>query len=227
MLCQKGNVVEIDHIFICVDPGAREAYALKEFDLTEGTANQHPGQGTANRRFFFKNAFIELLFLHDSVEIQSELTKPTKLYERLTSQGAEVSPFGICFRPESDNEEQVPFPSWSYRPTYLPESLKVDIGNAPINEPMWFFLSFASRPDKAPSERRQPLEHPKGLGEITSLRVTIPNAKNLSEPALRATNVEGVELVEGDEHLVQIGFDHERNGQSHDFRPTLPLAFRW
>jgi hypothetical protein len=91
----KGYVVELDHIFICVEPAAREAEALKEFGLTEGTANQHPGQGTSNRRFFFRNAFIELLYLHDLTEIQNELTKPTKLYERLVIKDGKVSPFGI------------------------------------------------------------------------------------------------------------------------------------
>jgi len=219
--------VEIDHIFICVDPGAREAEALKEFGLIEGAANQHPGQGTANRRFFFRNAFIELLYLHDPAETQSELTKPTKLYERLTSKGDKASPFGICFRPATDAEKQLPFPSWGYQPIYLPANLKIDIGNAPLNEPMWFFLSFASRPDKASGERRQPLEHPTGFSEITSVRVIIPNTENYSEPALCANNVKDVEIAEGDEHLVQVGFDNESNGKSHDFRPILPLVFRW
>lgn len=41
---------------------------LKNFGLTEGTSNRHPGQGTANRRFFFKNFFIELLWLENLEE---------------------------------------------------------------------------------------------------------------------------------------------------------------
>ena len=44
--------MEFDHLFICVDSPAKEADALIEFGLTEGSANVHPGQGTANRRFF-------------------------------------------------------------------------------------------------------------------------------------------------------------------------------
>ncbi len=36
--------MEIDHIFICVKPGAYEAEALQEFGLTEGAANQHHGR---------------------------------------------------------------------------------------------------------------------------------------------------------------------------------------
>lgn len=219
--------MEIDHIFICVDPGAHEAEALKEFGLTEGTPNQHPGQGTTNRRFFFKNAYIELLYLINLEEIRSELSKPTQLYERLTIKGEDVSPFGICFRPSAGTDENVPFSSWSYKPSYLPENLKIDIGNAPLSEPMWFFLPFGSRPENALSERQHPVEHQKGFGEITSVRVTISDNGNVSNPALCATDVAGFKLVEGNAHLIQIGFDNECNGCSHDFRPVLPLVISW
>ena len=103
----------LDHILICVQPGAPEAEALKDFGLIEGYSSKHQGQGTANRRFFFQNAFLELLWLEDSAEAQSDVTRPTMLYERVRSQGQVVSPFGIGFRPAIPNEKQVPFPSWS------------------------------------------------------------------------------------------------------------------
>ena len=45
--------MEVDHIYICTDYKAPAGELLKEFGLTEGTSNTHPGQGTANRRFFF------------------------------------------------------------------------------------------------------------------------------------------------------------------------------
>ena len=47
------QTMHLDHIFIRARPGAPEAEALKAFGLTEGSPNRHPGQGTANRRFFF------------------------------------------------------------------------------------------------------------------------------------------------------------------------------
>lgn len=51
------------------------------FGLTEGTSNSHPEQGTANRRFFFPNAMLELLWVHDEHEAQSPLVAPTRLWE--------------------------------------------------------------------------------------------------------------------------------------------------
>jgi hypothetical protein len=55
--------VELDHIFICTEVGVPEADQLVTFGLTEGSSNLHLGQGTANRRFFFYNAMLELLWV--------------------------------------------------------------------------------------------------------------------------------------------------------------------
>jgi hypothetical protein len=69
--------LELDHLFIWTDIGAYEAERLVSFGLVEGTPNMHPGQGTTNRRFFFHNAMLELLWVHDPAEARSELIRPT------------------------------------------------------------------------------------------------------------------------------------------------------
>src|SRR5437899_5800140 len=73
---------ELDHVIICADSDAPEAERLIQFGLREAPPNQHPGQGTANRRFFFANAMIELLWVRDPAEAQSERTRRTLLWER-------------------------------------------------------------------------------------------------------------------------------------------------
>jgi hypothetical protein len=60
--------VELDHIFILCAVGAPEAAALIRLGFSEGTPNTHPGQGTACRRFFFDNAYLELLWVHEEKE---------------------------------------------------------------------------------------------------------------------------------------------------------------
>ena len=45
--------LELDHVFILVEPEAMVADLLIAKGFKEGTRNQHPGQGTSNRRFFF------------------------------------------------------------------------------------------------------------------------------------------------------------------------------
>ncbi len=100
---------ELDHLFICTSVGAPEADRLIEFGLTEGSPNVHPGQGTANRRFFFQNAMLELLWVRDSAEAESETTRPTRLWERWTGRNNGACPFGFCFRPATSQPGELPF----------------------------------------------------------------------------------------------------------------------
>src|SRR5262245_28310620 len=74
--------LEVDHVFICTSPFAPEADRLVQFGLTEGMPNQHPGQGTACRRFFFRNAYLELVWVENAAEARSSLVRRTGLWER-------------------------------------------------------------------------------------------------------------------------------------------------
>jgi hypothetical protein len=122
----------------------------------------------------------------------------------------------------------LPFATWEYRPPYLPPGTRIAVptGTA-ASEPLVFATPFSGRPDALPEERRQPLVHPKGVVEITGLRITLPRGKPISV-VLRALQRAGVVSFEsGNEHLAEIEFDHGSKGQSADFRPLLPLRFRW
>ena len=55
-------------IFILTEAGAPAASLLTDIGLNEGTANDHPGQGTSNRRFFFADSMLELLYIRDAKE---------------------------------------------------------------------------------------------------------------------------------------------------------------
>src|SRR5262245_25602124 len=118
--------VELDHIFVCTSTGGTEASHLADFGLVEGAPNTHPGQGTACRRLFFDNAYLELLWVCNPSESQSELTRPTRIWDRWTSRDSEVCPFGFAFRP-GDSETRAPFASWEYSPAYLPPPLRLQI----------------------------------------------------------------------------------------------------
>ncbi|MBV7536432.1 VOC family protein [Duganella sp. sic0402] len=203
--------MQIDHIFIRASVSAPEAAALRAFGLSEGSGNVHPGQGTANRRFFFANAFLELLWVADAVEATSPLTTPTRLHERLSA-GSDTSPFGLCFR----DAGALTLPVFDYRPTYLPPDMSIGIASeAPLSEPMWFYLA-GGQPLPPPPR------HAAGVSRITAVRCTQPSAA-LSAAAVAS----GVTFAEGSEHLLEISFDDEVQGRTHDFRPALPLVFRY
>jgi hypothetical protein len=213
--------IELDHLFVCTSPGAPEAEKLVQFGLREGPPNQHRGQGTANRRFPFANAMIELLWVNDSRETQNPATKRTLLWERWSGRRANASPFGICVRPVESHDAGPPFPSWEYRPTYLEEPLSICIGEAGLEEPMWVYLSFMQRVQR----EQHFIEHPIGLREITGLILTTP-APLRSEASQKMIEKGILETRVGAASLLEIEFDRKLRGQPMDFRPHLPFVFQ-
>ena len=167
--------MELDHVFVCTSAGAPAAERLIEFGLVEGSPNRHPGQGTANRRFFFGNAFLELLWVEDASEAQCSLVRRTGLWQRWSCGGQGASPFGIGFRPSPGAGSDAAFDTWEYRPPYLPEPLAIRMGcNSELTaEPLLFYLPFGRRPDPNDLARRQPREHPAGVRSITRIRIIV------------------------------------------------------
>lgn len=217
---------ELDHVFICVSPGGEEAATLTAFGLIEGTPNTHPGQGTACRRFFFANAYLELLWVCDPAEARSAISRPMYLAERWEGRGAGACPFGLGFRPSAGGDVGPPFPTWEYRPSYLPSDMSLQIASnaALLAEPLLFYLSSGRRPDCQSTDRRQIMQQSAGLRELTRIDLFTPHAGPLSPALAAVTQTSLVHIRPGDEYLLELGFDGETRGQSADFRPELPLV---
>jgi hypothetical protein len=219
--------VELDHVFVCVSAGAPEASELLRFGLVEGPPNQHPGQGTACRRFSFQNAMLELFWVSDEQQAQNEATRRTLLWERWSGRGAVACPFGICLRPAGRQQDgsassSLPFPGWEYRPSYLPEPLAMYIGEAGVSEPMWIYMDFLDRAQR----RKHFLRNGAGVSEITALELTTRSA--LDSECARVAMEDGVITARtGSEPLLEVEFDHARRKGNADFRPLLPLRFRF
>ena len=221
--------MEIDHIYICTQPKASlVGDLLTEFGLAEGSSNTHPGQGTASRRFYFHNLMLELLWVENLEEVQSERTKPMRLYQRCQSTTNTISPFGIGLRPTAEKDETAPFPAWDYHPVYLPDFLKIQVAdNTPLSEPMYFYLFFACRQDNVSIERREPMEHKVPLKEATSVKIHVNQDVALSESACIINQLQNLSIEKNRENLIELEFDNGALNQSRDFRPDLPLLFRW
>lgn len=216
---------ELDHVFICVSANAPEAGRLVDFGLTEGTRNIHPGQGTANRRFFFHNAMLELLWVHDAAEADGESAGPLRLAQRWQQRGATASPFGIGLRPANDPGLPPPFAAWEYRPAYLPPSwcFHIATNSDRIAEPFLFYMTFGEKPDP----NAQPVDHAAGLREVTALRIDSPAATHPSAPMQAAAQTGAAAFRPAAAPLMELGFDGEREGKAVDFRPHVPLRLCW
>jgi len=213
--------IELDHLFVCTASGAPAAEKLIEFGLHEGPPNQHPGQGTACRRFSFANAMIELFWVSDASEAQNQSTRPTLLWERWSGRNANASPLGICVRPVQPQDTGSPFLAWSYRPAYLPDPLSMQIGEAGIEEPMWVYLDFMRRAQR----EGWFTEHPIGIREITKLTLTTPTPLR-SDASQKIIESGVLETRTGATSLLEIEFDRNRQKRRVDFRPHLPVIFQ-
>jgi hypothetical protein len=215
----------LDHVFILCAKGAPEAASLTRAGLTEGSPNTHPGQGTACRRFFLRNVYLELVWVSDEAEAQGPDVHRTRLFERWAKRGSGASPFGVVLRPGGAGATVPPFPSWKYTPAYLPLGLALEVAlGTHLSEPELFYFGVPRRQEdmqEQPRGHRAPLDD-----EVTSASISIPSPPTA---ALRAVEAAGlVCFPPAAEPLLTLRFGTSTSESgSLDMRPGLPLLLRW
>ena len=219
-LCDAAGL-EVDHAFIGCTEGAPEAAALRRLGLVEGPGNTHPGQGTANRRFFFENFMLELVWVSDPVEALNDRTRRTRLFERCARRDGTTSPFGIIFRPSGAQPPPAPFPTWEYVPQYLPPGLSMQVAEGTtLEEPELFYLPFLKR-----AERGSDVRHSAPIRRISALSVGVRGYDALSAASRCAERQGLVNYFEAPRPLLVIQFAGPA-GLNFDLRPDLPLILR-
>lgn len=162
------NRFEVDHVFVAVRHGAPELAELLRAGFAEGPPNVHLGQGTACRRVFFENGYLEFLWLEDAREASDSPVDRTGLAQRTRCVGG-VSRLGVALRSKTDDgsEPELPIRTWPYRPAYLPAgtSIPVAANAGELRQPLVFFMpeAFASG--------RHSFGHPNGARRVTGIEV--------------------------------------------------------
>jgi hypothetical protein len=215
----------LDHVFVLCAEGAPEAEALTGLGFREGSGNTHPGQGTACRRFFFEHLYLELLWVHDAAEARSAVSLPTRLLERWSLRHTRASPFGVILRSAGPGPAEPPFPTWPYRPAYLPAGLAIDVAKGTrLSEPELFYFRQPRGPEGLAREPRTPTQ---ARLEVAAVTLGIPEPGPRTE-ALRTVAAAGlVSFKAAAEHLLEIDFGPEPRRSSADLRPRLPLVLRY
>jgi glyoxalase-like protein len=213
---------ELDHVFVVASAGAPETDGLVASGFTEGSPNTHPGQGTACRRVFFENAYLELLWLEDLTEACSSRIERTGLAAR-AGNTAGASQVGICLRAVSGSPTPLPIETWSYRPPYLSESVSIPmaVNSAELHEPLLFFLPSHSE------RQQQEYTHRNGTRLITDLSITVAGGQDFS-PELEWLASSGCVRVErGVEESVTIELDEGLNGETISASVRVRLELTW
>jgi len=213
--------LELDHVFICVDDALAAEHALADFGVQFGLRAVHGGQGTANVCAFFDNAYLELLSRHDDQELQSDAVRPLGLWERLRWQQTGASPFGIALR---TGDFDMPVDTWPYEAAFLPPGKNIPIVTArnARHDPLILLI-----PPTLPIRTRLPQEHRGKRRRLTRVLVSGPRVSAMPADVARLCNPEILAIRQAPEHQLELDWDGASSGEFHDFRPTLPLAFRW
>ena len=220
--------LELDHVFVCPPEERAAINALAEFGLQFARQGVHPGQGTANVCAFFDNAYLELLWRRDDAELQSNLVRPVSLWERVRWPESGACPFGLAFR-TTGADVPLTAETWRYEAPFLPTGAFIPIVTPrhAAGEPLLFISTVSSAPVSWPPERRPPLEHRGRHRNLTALVLSQPATRPLS-PAPAVLVEMGLFAVKDErEYHLEIEWDGGSAGESHDFRPVLPLSLRW
>lgn len=211
----------LDHVFILVKPKAQVADALLELGWQEGAGNIHPGQGTANRRFYFANGMVEFLWVRDADEANSGPGRDLRFPVR--SQDPQASPFGAIFVPHHQPVgSEMPFPGWHYQPDYFPAPKGFHVGANSENllEPLFFYFPFHNPGVPRPQPKRN-------SERMTKVAISTPSTDTQGELALVSECDRLSVQQSASEHLMEITLDDHALGRSQDFRPAMPLILHW
>ena len=212
--------LSLDHVLLITAPGAPAAARLSKIGLVEGPGNVHPGQGTANRRFFVDGFMIELLYVRDADEAAEGAGRDLGILAR--RRDASASPFGLIVR-VADPDSEPDFPAWRYRPDYFGDDLcfHVGVNSADLSEPLCVCL-----PPRLPKAPPPAPEHANAGWRLTEVEVRVPGDEP-SEVLDRFAAIDGVRVVPGRAHRMTLRFDDGVAGRAEDLAPDLPLVLRW
>jgi len=213
--------VQLDHVFILVEPAAQEADRLLKEGFQEGPRNTHPGQGTANRRFYFANGMLEFLWVQDADEANAGPGRDLHFPERAENPSA--SPFGVILVPCGETDQTMPFPGWHYQPDYFPppKGFHVGANSENLMEPLCFYFPFHNPGFLVP--KSQPHRNPQTISEVI-ISTPSMDTEGVLESAARS---DLLSMRPGQDHLMEITLDHHASGRMVDCRPAMPLILRW
>lgn len=233
------NTLQLDHVLIWVEKDAPEIEIFKEYGFTSIISGKHPGQGTSGKYIFFLNFYIELLYISDNIEALNNLDNFGCNYiERSEWRVNESSPFGLGLRMLSFNKDRIPFDYFEYKSSWMSkDGLLMARDNINLNDPLVFllhpYMEFPNydsieelfRDDKPESFKNNHI-HDNGIKTLTSYKIHVKTKTGLSNTCYELER-NGIKIVKGNEDILELTFDNNKNKKEIDFRPNLPVLIRY
>ncbi|MFD2206951.1 VOC family protein [Kiloniella antarctica] len=206
----SSSPIDIDHIFIFVDPLPNEdpveALRMQQAGFIESYRRDHPGQGTTNICYCFDNAYLELLWVNDEQALRRAPISNTRLADRAQWKTNNSSPFGIALR------SNFPFETWDYCPPYLPEGMSIPVAQSSLDpeQPFIFKSPGGKRPDVWSKEKPVARQNSEKFKEIVGIELDIPCAFETTPDLLELSRIGLISL--------------DQNAPAHAMRLTLSTS---
>lgn len=227
----RGSRVELDHVFIVVEPGgAAGIAALESAGLTmRSEPTKHEGQGTASVAAMFENGYLELIWVDTTVSVDSEHATTHAWFRRAEAWRENGhSPFGFGLHRFSGDTAALEVPVRLEAADWLPPGSAYELLHQPSDTlaadffvvpavtavPTWIGRARARYP--------KTFEHSGGGRAITLLRVF--GAEAHEPAAFRVLRPGRIESVRAPEPLLELHLDEGPSERRTDLRPVLPLV---
>ncbi len=235
--------LQFDHFNIWVENPIKTKEKLTEIGFTsvpDSLSQIHKGQGTAGRYFNFLNGYLELIFVYDKNELEKNNEKNYDLdfTKRADFKKNGASPFSLALKVKDYKTGKIPFEKVSYHQDWMEENVNIysaKNSKTNLNEPSIFVVypeieserfETLTELNNIPEEYalwREFYKHPNGAQKITDIVIT-SRGLNLNTETIKAVNgIENLTVKSGKEHLMEVHFDNDIQGESFDLRPELPL----
>lgn len=235
--------LQLDHLNIWVKNPQKAKERLIEIGFTavpDSMSEIHHGQGTTGRYFNFLNTYLELIFVYDQNEFEENSMNNSGLdfMERANFESNGASPFSVALKIEDYNLNKIPFETVSYHQEWMGEgnsirsakSSKKHLATPSIfvvyPEIEWRTYESLTALQDVPSDDdswKELWKHPNGAEKLTGISITSKDLELNTEAITAINELENININVGEEHLLELYFDNNLQGKSHDLRPEIPL----
>ena len=223
--------VELDHVFIVVEPGAPGAdTALRSAGLTlQSAPRTHPGQGTASIAVMFENAYLELIWVDSTVPVDSRNAAAFEWFRKAEAwRWNGTSPFGLGLRRMPGDTAALPVPVRLEFAEWLPPGSAYELLHQPSDTLAAEFFVVPA-PNAVPrwierARARFPQWFRHSGGDRVMALVRVHGAHEHEPAALRVLRPGRIDMVRAAAPLLELHLDGGTAGTRTDLRPVLPLV---
>jgi hypothetical protein len=219
----RDSLFEVDHAYIWVKKDSPGIALLQQLGIqVDPLPAVHVGQGTASRCFFFKNMYLELMWVADEEELstyEATINFPIGPPHNWEQEG--TSPFGIGLHYQDEDGERLPLNIKEHRAGWMPDNSYIDLVHQATRYTPYAFILYSDLTYRSPFEPES--NHELGIEKMTDLCFTVTQMDNLDPLSHYLCDHNIICFKQGGYPLMELTFDHRRQGKTFDLRPTLPL----